>query len=63
MAKKEHIWVIDDDHSIRWVLEKALQRDNMSVTCFENGVSVLEALKKNEPDAIVADIRMPGIDG
>ncbi len=63
MAKKEHIWVIDDDHSIRWVLEKALQRDNMSVTSFENGVSVLEALKNSEPDAIVADIRMPGIDG
>ncbi|MEE4379642.1 MAG: nitrogen regulation protein NR(I) [Candidatus Competibacteraceae bacterium] len=63
MARKEHIWVIDDDHSIRWVLEKALQRENMTVTTFESGHGVLEALHKGEPDVVVADIRMPGIDG
>jgi len=63
MARKEHIWVIDDDHSIRWVLEKALQRENMTVTTFESGHGVLEALHKSEPDVVVADIRMPGING
>ncbi len=63
MARKEHVWVIDDDHSIRWVLEKALHRDNVFVTAFENGMGVMEALHKEEPDAIIADIRMPGIDG
>jgi len=63
MARKEQIWVIDDDHSIRWVLEKALQRDQMFVNTFESGVGVVEALQKTQPDAIVADIRMPGIDG
>lgn len=63
MARKEHVWVIDDDHSIRWVLEKALQRDNMTVVTFDSGNRVLAALEKGEPDAIVADIRMPGING
>ena len=63
MARKEHVWVIDDDHSIRWVLEKALQRDNMTVVTFDSGNRVLAALEKEEPDAIVADIRMPGING
>ncbi len=63
MARKEHVWVIDDDHSIRWVLEKALQREDLLVTTFENGLGVLPAMDKNEPDAIVADIRMPGVNG
>ena len=63
MARKEHVWVIDDDHSIRWVLEKALQKDNMAVTTFDSGNGVLEALKKQEPDTLVADIRMPGLNG
>ena len=34
MSRKEHIWVIDDDHAIRWVLEKALQREEMVVNTF-----------------------------
>jgi two-component system nitrogen regulation response regulator GlnG len=63
MASKDHVWVIDDDHSIRWVLEKALQRDNFLVATFDSGNGVLAALEKGEPDAIVADIRMPGING
>jgi two-component system nitrogen regulation response regulator GlnG len=63
MARKEHVWVIDDDHSIRWVLEKALQRENVAVTSFESGNGMLEALRKGEPDVVIADIRMPGING
>ena len=63
MARKENVWVIDDDHSIRWVLEKALQKDNMAVTTFDSGNGVLDALKKGEPDTLIADIRMPGING
>ncbi|PWV64841.1 nitrogen regulation protein NR(I) [Plasticicumulans acidivorans] len=64
MARKEHIWVIDDDHSIRWVLEKALQRESMAVSVFDSGNAALAALERGStPDAIVADIRMPGING
>ncbi|NOY61627.1 MAG: nitrogen regulation protein NR(I) [Gammaproteobacteria bacterium] len=60
---KQHIWVIDDDRSIRWVLEKALSRASMDVVAFGSANGVLERLEREQPDAIVADIRMPGIDG
>jgi len=63
MTIKTHVWVIDDDRSIRWVLEKALQKAGMEVTCFENGDHIAEFLRQHQPDAIVTDIRMPGIDG
>jgi len=60
---KQHIWVIDDDSSIRWVLEKALQQAGMQVTCFENADSALDAISDSKPNAIITDIRMPGMDG
>ena len=64
MSRKEHIWVIDDDHAIRWVLEKALQRDGMTVTSFDSAIGAIDALRQSTPpDAIVADIRMPGMSG
>jgi two-component system nitrogen regulation response regulator GlnG len=55
--------VIDDDRSIRWVLERALRQAEMDVTSFSNGVGVMDALERETPDVIVSDIRMPGIDG
>ena len=63
MSRKEQIWVVDDDHAIRWVLEKALQRDGMAVTTFASAAGVLEALRQGAPDAVIADIRMPGMSG
>lgn len=57
------IWVVDDDRSIRWVLEKALKSANMDVRTFENADSVLRALDRGQPDVIISDIRMPGMDG
>jgi len=63
MSTKEHIWVIDDDQSIRWVLEKALTQANMEVTCFKSAAGILDRLSQEQPDAIVTDIRMPGMDG
>ena len=63
MADREKVWVIDDDRAMRWVLEKALEREHIAVTTFETGNRALEALRTDQPDVIVADIRMPGIDG
>jgi len=63
MTRKEHIWVIDDDHAIRWVLEKALQRDEMTVKSFDSAAGVVDALRHGAPDAVIADIRMPGMSG
>lgn len=63
MSRKEHIWVIDDDRAIRWVLEKALQRDHMLVTSFDSADGAIDAFRQGTPDAVVADIRMPGMSG
>ncbi|MDF1587871.1 MAG: nitrogen regulation protein NR(I) [Gammaproteobacteria bacterium] len=63
MKNKANVWVVDDDRSIRWVLEKAMQAESINVTVFDNGNSVLEQLEKDQPDVLVSDIRMPGIDG
>ncbi|QYZ66064.1 MAG: nitrogen regulation protein NR(I) [Gammaproteobacteria bacterium (ex Lamellibrachia satsuma)] len=63
METECRVWVIDDDRSIRWVLEKTLQKADMMVTSFETGNGVLDALEAEQPDVIVSDIRMPGIDG
>ena len=57
------VWVVDDDRSIRWVLEKALKGATMDVRTFENGDVTLRALEKSQPDVIITDIRMPGMDG
>ncbi len=63
MRDKIHVWVVDDDRSIRWVLEKALERADMVVTSFEDGLSLQTQLQQGQPDVIITDIRMPGIDG
>ncbi len=59
----DKVWVVDDDRSIRWVLEKALQQAGIDSFCFENGEDVLRKISTEQPDALITDIRMPGIDG
>jgi two-component system, NtrC family, nitrogen regulation response regulator GlnG len=63
MTGSANVWIIDDDRSIRWVLEKALGQANLNIQSFENGDGVLNRLQREMPDAIISDIRMPGIDG
>jgi two-component system nitrogen regulation response regulator GlnG len=63
MQKTNKVWIIDDDRSIRWVLEKALQQANIETRIFETGDSALNQINRDTPDAIISDIRMPGIDG
>lgn len=57
------VWIIDDDKSIRWVLEKALQQANIDVRIFEEAKPALHMLRRETPDAIISDVRMPGMDG
>jgi two-component system nitrogen regulation response regulator GlnG len=63
MTNSNEIYVIDDDRSIRWVLEKALQAENMPVVSFASADDALAAIEQSEPAVIVTDIRMPGMDG
>jgi two-component system nitrogen regulation response regulator GlnG len=63
MTVPEHVWVVDDDRAIRWVLEKALTQAHMNVTCFESADAALKRLEGGAPDAMISDIRMPGTDG
>jgi two-component system, NtrC family, nitrogen regulation response regulator GlnG len=57
------IWIVDDDQSIRFVLEKALSREQFEVRSFSNPRDVLAALEQDEPQILVSDIRMPGGSG
>lgn len=59
----KEVWIVDDDSSIRFVLERALTQDGYVCQCFENGEKLLQALKTSSPKVIISDIRMPGIDG
>ena len=63
MSRTETVWIVDDDRSIRWVLEKALQQEGMTTVSFENADSVLQKLTRQQPDVIISDIRMPGASG
>ena len=63
MSDDSNIWVIDDDRSIRWVLEKALKHEGMNVQSFESADSALSLLAREEPDVLITDIRMPGTSG
>jgi two-component system nitrogen regulation response regulator GlnG len=63
MSQANSVWIADDDKSIRWVLEKALTQAGIVTRCFENGDELLGHLGDEVPDAIISDIRMPGIDG
>jgi len=57
------IWIVDDDESIRWVLEKALARENFTTRSFSNVRDALAALEFDSPQVLVSDIRMPGGSG
>jgi len=61
------VWIVDDDESIRWVLEKSLTREGMLVDSFPGAAELLDALgdatPESMPDVMISDIRMPGLDG
>ncbi len=57
------VWIVDDDQSVRWVLEKALGQAGMKSRSFERAEHLLEAIGQGTPDVLITDIRMPGMDG
>ena len=63
MSGAENVWIVDDDRSIRWVLDKALQQEGMEPVCFDSADSALARLSRQHPDVLISDIRMPGTSG
>ncbi|MDX1340709.1 MAG: nitrogen regulation protein NR(I) [Reinekea sp.] len=63
MSKAKNVWVVDDDRSIRWVLDRALSKQGHECTVFENGESLLRKIQTLTPDVIISDVRMDGMDG
>jgi len=61
--KALNVWVVDDDQSVRWVLEKALAQVGMQTRSFERAEHLLEAIGHDSPDVLITDVRMPGMDG
>jgi len=57
------VWIVDDDQSVRWVLEKALNQADMQTRSFERAEHLLEAIDEAEPDVLITDVRMPGMSG
>jgi two-component system nitrogen regulation response regulator GlnG len=61
--KPLNVWLVDDDASIRWVLERALRQGGMAPTAFDHADTALAALRRDRPDVLITDIRMPGRSG
>jgi two-component system nitrogen regulation response regulator GlnG len=57
------VWVVDDDESVRWVLEQALKQADMLPRCFDSAARFFQALERNKPDVVVTDVRMPDMTG
>jgi two-component system, NtrC family, nitrogen regulation response regulator GlnG len=57
------VWIVDDDRSIRWVIEKALSREGIAFNSFSSAQEALDALTASAPEVLVSDIRMPGRSG
>ena len=57
------IWIVDDDESMRWVLQKALHSERHPVTAFKGVVEAQAALRHSRPRVLIADLRMPDGDG
>ncbi|MCZ6709247.1 MAG: nitrogen regulation protein NR(I) [Gammaproteobacteria bacterium] len=62
-AGNNRVWVVDDDRSIRWVLERAMNQADIPITAFTSADHAMHHLQGERPAAIITDVRMPGMDG
>ena len=59
----KRVWVVDDDRSIRWVLERALTQAGIAITAFASADHAMHHLRDDRPSAIITDVRMPRMNG
>ena len=62
-AEPLRVWLVDDDNSIRWVLERALKNGGMLPKAFDAAEPALAALREDAPNVLITDIRMTGQSG
>jgi two-component system, NtrC family, nitrogen regulation response regulator GlnG len=60
---RSRVWVVDDDRSIRWVLERAMSQAGIPITAFASADHAMHHLHDERPVAVLTDVRMPGMDG
>ncbi|WP_257265170.1 nitrogen regulation protein NR(I) [Endozoicomonas sp. ONNA2] len=63
MSMSSKVWIVDDDQAIRWVLERALNSAGIETQSFDAPEKVLAALEHSEPQTLISDVRMPGMNG
>ncbi|MEM7220338.1 MAG: nitrogen regulation protein NR(I) [Pseudomonadota bacterium] len=63
MTNADLVWIVDDDRSIRWVLERALERQSIPCRSFPSAEDAMQALATQRPAVVLTDVRMPGMDG
>jgi two-component system nitrogen regulation response regulator GlnG len=63
MHRQANVWIVDDDSSIRWVLERALTQAGIQNESFADADQLLQRMVSEQPDVIISDIRMPGTSG
>jgi two-component system nitrogen regulation response regulator GlnG len=61
--RPERVWVVDNDESVCWVLDRALRAENIGTRLFASPTELLAQLPKEQPDLLITDVRMPGMDG
>ncbi|MFL2584136.1 MAG: nitrogen regulation protein NR(I) [Gammaproteobacteria bacterium] len=63
MNSPQDVWIVDDDRSIRWVLERALSKEQVTTRSFETADDALKILDVEKPSVVITDVRMPGESG